>query len=270
MFKDFREPDNSIETPSIAHASYAPALAECFRRHIVKMSMEGRISKRIKDSIDVLRLVRDLFLKDKTEKTINLRKKATTIIAKRGVDERTIFAHLVGKNIPSKLSVNEFDILLKNWLIDHSSKLKEWYLQDANPSEIAYVNNFFDRPEVLDIQHASDITAPSETTRIETTTYRILRDTALSMEVKISHQFKCQLCGNRIKLSNGKYYAEAHHVKPLGRPHNGPDTIDNIICVCPTCHVLLDYKSIRLKKSQVPDIALEFIEYHNDISSVEI
>lgn len=26
------------------------------------------------------------------------------------------------------------------------------------------------------------------------------------------------------------FYAEAAHIRPLGRPHNGPDTKDNLIC----------------------------------------
>jgi putative restriction endonuclease len=33
-------------------------------------------------------------------------------------------------------------------------------------------------------------------------------------------------------------YAEACHIEPLVRPHNGPDTPENILC--PNCHVLFD------------------------------
>lgn len=36
-------------------------------------------------------------------------------------------------------------------------------------------------------------------------------------------------------------YAEAAHVRPLGSPHNGPDTPDNILCLCPNHHVLFDH-----------------------------
>jgi putative restriction endonuclease len=35
-------------------------------------------------------------------------------------------------------------------------------------------------------------------------------------------------------------YVEAAHVRPLGRPHNGPDTVDNLICLCPNHHYLFD------------------------------
>jgi putative restriction endonuclease len=41
-------------------------------------------------------------------------------------------------------------------------------------------------------------------------------------------------------------YAEAAHVRPLGAPHNGPDTPDNILCLCPNHHVLLDHGGVAV------------------------
>ena len=35
-------------------------------------------------------------------------------------------------------------------------------------------------------------------------------------------------------------YAEAAHIRALGRPHDGPDTPDNMLCLCPNHHVLFD------------------------------
>lgn len=35
-------------------------------------------------------------------------------------------------------------------------------------------------------------------------------------------------------------YVESHHLRPLGRPHEGPDTPGNIIVVCPNHHVMFD------------------------------
>jgi putative restriction endonuclease len=32
----------------------------------------------------------------------------------------------------------------------------------------------------------------------------------------------------------------AAHIRQLGAPHNGPDTYDNLICLCPNHHVLFD------------------------------
>lgn len=104
--------------------------------------------------------------------------------------------------------------------------------------------------------------------RVETKTYRILRDTPLALKVKFLHDYRCQLCGQTIELSSGKAYAEAHHIRPLGAPHNGPDCLENLICVCPNHHVMLDYFSVPLCDEDIScveghNIASEFIEFHN-------
>lgn len=112
---------------------------------------------------------------------------------------------------------------------------------------------------------AVDIEEPAEPGRSLQETYRILRDTALAREVKEKNCYKCQICGQIIELKDNKPYAEAHHVKPLGTPHNGPDVYENIVCVCPNHHVLLDYGAIPLEYSQLPSIRSEYIDYHNEL-----
>jgi putative restriction endonuclease len=71
------------------------------------------------------------------------------------------------------------------------------------------------------------------------TTTRMLRSTAVGEWVKRLHDFTCQICGTRLLTFAGAY-AETCHIKPLGRPHNGPDVPENILCLCANCHVLLD------------------------------
>lgn len=116
-------------------------------------------------------------------------------------------------------------------------------------------------------QKASDfVDAPAD--RVVTTTYRILRDTDLARQIKALHEYRCQICGHTIQLANGSFYAEAHHIRPLGTPHNGPDTIGNIICVCPNHHAELDYGVISLSvlsRADSPDHAIEkeHVDYHN-------
>ena len=65
-------------------------------------------------------------------------------------------------------------------------------MRNADPHDRLFIDGFFDQPHVLDTPKASDINDPPETTRIETTTYRIMRDTALSGKVKMAQKFKCQ------------------------------------------------------------------------------
>lgn len=80
-------------------------------------------------------------------------------------------------------------------------------------------------------------TVPSS--RQEVTYQRIVRDTATARKVKDKYSFKCQVCNLVIETPVGPY-AEAAHIRPLGRPHNGPDTQDNLLCLCPNHHVMFD------------------------------
>ncbi|WP_448698103.1 YDG/SRA domain-containing protein [Mucilaginibacter sp. AW1-3] len=78
-----------------------------------------------------------------------------------------------------------------------------------------------------------------ESKRQATTVLRIVRDTKLSRELKELYNYTCQICGICISVK-GIGYAEAAHIKPLGKPHNGQDTPDNLLCLCPNHHVMFD------------------------------
>lgn len=109
---------------------------------------------------------------------------------------------------------------------------------------------------------------PSNPYRMKQQVYRILRDTALARSIKKWHSHRCQVCGNRLALAQDRFYSEAHHIKPLGRPHNGPDIPENILCVCPNHHALLDYGAIRIDPDQLRShpkhhVGAEYARYHN-------
>ncbi|MGT2441226.1 HNH endonuclease [Ensifer adhaerens] len=108
----------------------------------------------------------------------------------------------------------------------------------------------------------------TKTTRVETTVYRVLRDTLVARRVKQLHGYRCQICGEGIELADGTRYVEAHHVRPLGEPHNGPDTEQNVVCVCPNHHAELDYfarpiESATLRIARGHFVDQLFIDYHN-------
>ena len=100
-------------------------------------------------------------------------------------------------------------------------------------------------PEQLDQESdqplgLEDSEAPSGAPRRESTVLRIVRDTRQARLIKALYDHRCQMCGTRLEGLAGPY-AEAAHVRPLGSPHNGPDTPDNILCLCPNHHVLFDH-----------------------------
>lgn len=94
-------------------------------------------------------------------------------------------------------------------------------------------------PVYLEVNEPADHQSSGETSRVPTTILRIVRDTKLSRKVKEMYNYTCQICGLRIEF-NGVGYAEAAHIKPLGKPHNGKDLLNNLLCLCPNHHVMLD------------------------------
>jgi putative restriction endonuclease len=67
----------------------------------------------------------------------------------------------------------------------------------------------------------------------------------------------------------------------LGRPHDGPDTTDNVLCLCPNHHVLFDLGSFAIADDQtlidapgklrsVPKhkIDVQHLQYHRSIRPV--
>ncbi|HEY9624539.1 MAG TPA: YDG/SRA domain-containing protein [Crinalium sp.] len=81
--------------------------------------------------------------------------------------------------------------------------------------------------------------------RQETTILRIVRDTKQARRIKTLYDYCCQVCGIRLE-SNAGPYAEAAHIRPLGIPHNGSDSINNLLCLCPNHHVLFDYGAFSI------------------------
>ena len=73
----------------------------------------------------------------------------------------------------------------------------------------------------------------------------MVRQTAVGQWVKARHDYRCQVCGDRLTLPGGPY-AEAAHIRPLGRPHDGPDVPENVLCLCPNDHVRFDKGAIAI------------------------
>ena len=81
--------------------------------------------------------------------------------------------------------------------------------------------------------------------RQEVRVSRIVRDSVRAGKIKALYKHRCQMCGTRLECPAGPY-SEAAHVRPLGAPHDGPDTEDNILCPCPNHHVLFDNGAISI------------------------
>ncbi|ADG74130.1 SRA-YDG domain protein [Cellulomonas flavigena DSM 20109] len=72
---------------------------------------------------------------------------------------------------------------------------------------------------------------------------RRIRNTAVAQHVKEMYERTCQVCDREVSILGG-LYVEGAHIRPLGRPHVGPDSVNNVLCLCPNHHVQLDYGGI--------------------------
>jgi hypothetical protein len=68
------------------------------------------------------------------------------------------------------------------------------------------------------------------------------RDQRLAWLIKDLYEHRCMACGSRLAvgLDPERFYAEAAHIKPLGKPHNGPDVASNLLVLCPNHHLQFD------------------------------
>lgn len=100
----------------------------------------------------------------------------------------------------------------------------------------------------------------------------ILRNKRHVNYLKALYENTCQICGIQVQIGQDKYYSEVHHIIQLGRPHNGSDSLENMICVCPNHHVQMDLKSFYfdLQKMKVlkHKISTESVDHHNQIYSL--
>lgn len=112
--------------------------------------------------------------------------------------------------------------------------------------------------KIPDAQGSSEVSVREESgaysaaPRREETVSRIVRDTATARRIKALYGHRCQACGIRLETAAGPY-AEAAHIRPLGAPHDGPDSGDNILCLCPNHHVLFDHGGLTIRE----DLSLE-------------
>jgi len=123
-------------------------------------------------------------------------------------------------------------------------------------------------PQIVSIpRNSPTFSAPVE--RITTRVERQVRDTDLVEKLKKLYGHCCQICEVSIRTGHGRgWYCEAHHIRPLGAPHNGTDDSDNIIIVCPNHHATLDYGGCSINLEELAlrrhEISTDNVCYHNE------
>lgn len=138
------------------------------------------------------------------------------------------------------------------------------------------INNNIDASEPINLIEEPESNY-SKTERKDYIINRIIRETKTAQFIKQLYDNSCQICGIQIETLVSKY-SEAAHIKSLGKPHNGPDTKENIICLCPNHHIMFDLgiisiddnynilgtNNMKLTVNTKHNIDIEFIKYHRE------
>lgn len=61
------------------------------------------------------------------------------------------------------------------------------------------------------------------------------RNKKVVAECKRINKHTCQACGFKLRI-NGKYIIECHHIRPLAVHGVRETTLNDLLCLCPTCH----------------------------------
>lgn len=99
--------------------------------------------------------------------------------------------------------------------------------------------------KIIETSESSDLGHQKQPKRQPVIIQRIVRDTQGARAIKSRYDYRCQVCNERLDTGVGAY-AEAAHIRPLGAPHHGPDTDDNLLCLCPNHHVLFDFGAFTI------------------------
>ena len=160
---------------------------------------------------------------------------------------------------------NEFDRLVANGLADREGR-GYWKLTSEGSRAAESLSPQTPNAPPVDVEgRPLDDTVRSLAERVSFASFRFLRDSSIARTVKDAAGHVCAVCDRPgIPLADGRLYAEAHHVHPLSS--GGPDAVDNMVCVCPSCHAALDYLAMPLPddiRQRVPTLSAEAVEYHN-------
>jgi hypothetical protein len=74
-----------------------------------------------------------------------------------------------------------------------------------------------------------------------------VRDGVIVRTVKQWYRNRCQMCATVLRVPGPiGAYSEGAHIQALGHPHNGPDRVENLLCLCPNCHIRFDNGALYL------------------------
>jgi len=131
-----------------------------------------------------------------------------------------------------------------------------WVNEIADGAALAYLSN---RNELLTGTQESTGEAEEETTgpvgRKSVQSQQLMRSTKNKRSLEGWYGKVCQICGNKLPAGKRKLTIDYAHIQPLGSPHNGPDSVSNMLSLCPNHHRQLDTGAISIEPATTAILA---------------
>jgi hypothetical protein len=141
----------------------------------------------------------------------------------------------------------------RSYLLDNASQLAGLY------REVGLLDRFKDitlpvaTPEIPEeverewiYQEESDEAVARRQSQVQTQ----VRDRRKAAALKTHYGNTCTICGVRLQVGERRFYSEAAHIRPLGKPYDGPDKASNMLVLCPNHHLQFDRGIVRLRKRE--------------------
>ncbi|MBT2641288.1 HNH endonuclease [Bacillus sp. ISL-41] len=183
-------------------------------------------------------------------------------------DGRGIYKILLEQDItkPFEYAFNEYISIMRaeNKSIVSANYNIEDILPNKKPDTLLR-NQYSERNDVNEQDiHDFDMNNERNLEQNKVSIQRMVRDSKIARQLKISYNNECQLCGYKLRKSNGEFTSEAHHLQPYNKLHRGDDISHNIIVLCPNCHTQFDdlYFAINPETEEVHCIFEAEDEYH--------
>ncbi len=128
------------------------------------------------------------------------------------------------------------------------SELKSKFLDvftDALRAHQLTQSNFTESDEVFN-DYESAIEGQSQ----DYITTKKSRNQKIVQARKEKDEYKCQACGFKLKI-NGIYIIDCHHINPLSESGTIITSIEQLVCLCPSCHRIAHTRKLPLSVAEI-------------------
>lgn len=166
-------------------------------------------------------------------------------ILERGSPRRQALLDLIShEEIHKLLGVSE------TYALQHAESITDLYLSVGNIGRFSDPESILEPAEIPEENKTDWIDQDESDKIVERRAIEVqaqVRDRKKAAALKQHYDNTCMFCGIRLQIAPVRFYSEAAHIKPLGKPHSGPDKASNMLVLCPNHHLQFDRGILTLR-----------------------